>query len=286
MIIENKTNFAKLNALGNQIIVLDIGDKHKFDKVFDSFIDNKNIYFEQIMVIYKNTLSFSDFELYIYNNDGSPAGACGNGMRALMQYVYYKYNKKQASFITNSKRKLFGEYINDEQILVNMGKPCFDSKALGLTKILENTENVYLDKDLPMASLVSVGNPHAIFFLPQMPSLDWIKRKGEILEHNNLFKDRCNITFATVTQPDNIMIRTWERGAGLTKACGSAACATHIAAFNKNLTKKETKIELIGGNLIINWQPGYDIIMLGASKVEFFGKICLNSGDIVYEQKI
>lgn len=282
MNIIKTANFAKINALGNEIIVLDIKNKQVFDKVFKSFLKQDNIYFEQMMVIYENHTENYDFDLCIYNNNGSLAGACGNGMRALMQYIYYKYSKKNATFCIEG-RILSAEYIDDNHIIVNMGQPQFDSASLGLSSEVQNMNNVILDSDLPPASLVSVGNPHAIFFLNDLHTLNEIKIKGAQLERHSLFKNRCNISFAVVEKAGYIKLRTWERDAGLTKACGSASCATHIAAFNKNLTSEKSTIELLGGILNISWKPNYDIIMEGASKIEFFGIVNLNNYNIEYE---
>lgn len=283
MNIVRSSNFAKINALGNEILVFDMEHIKKFSIVFNSFLNSKDIYFEQMMVICKSKTNTYNFELSIYNNDGSKAGACGNGMRAVMQYVYYKYNLKIASFMTSQGRYLSCEYINDEKILVNMAKPQFDNMSLGLSDNIKDIDNVKLDTDLPPASLVSVGNPHAIFFLDTIPSLEMVIKKGTLLEKHILFKDRCNISFAKVKNKNYIKLRTWERGAGLTKACGSAACATHIAAFKKGLCSNKSSIELLGGELTINWSLGHDIIMIGPSMINFFGKIDINGSIIKYE---
>lgn len=279
----SSSNFAKINALGNQILVFDIDNIKNFSLIFNSLLNNNDIYFEQMMIISKNKENIHSFELSIYNNDGSKAGACGNGMRAVMQYVYHKYNTKLACFVTSQGRYLSCEYINDENILVNMGKPEFNSLALGLTRNIKNIDNVKLDNNLPAASLVSVGNPHAIFFLDTLPSLELIIEKGALLEKHSLFKDKCNISFAKIDDIHCISLRTWERGAGLTKACGSAACATHIAAFKRNLCSNQTLIKLLEGNLTINWSLEHDIIMIGPSIIEFFGKININGDIIKYE---
>lgn len=272
MIITNTINFAKINALGNKILVLE-GCKN-LDKAFTSLLNYSA--FDQLMLVNKNKLE-------IYNNDKSLAGACGNGMRALTQYFYYKYKQKQASFITKQGRELHCEYINDEKILVNMGQPKFDAASLGLTKTIENVNKVVLDPLLPAASLVSVGNPHAVFFLNKLPDLEEICQIGPKLEKHPLFKDKCNISFAKIKDKAHIKLRTWERGAGLTQACGSAACATQIAAYRHKLCAEQTLIELLGGNLSIKWKPNSDIIMSGPSLIEFFGFIDDKNNIVQYE---
>jgi diaminopimelate epimerase len=161
---------------------------------------------------------------------------------------------------------------------VDMGKPRFGWKDIPLAEEFRDTRGIELQIgpiDAPILhtpSVVSMGNPHAIFWVEDPYAYD-LEKFGPLLEHHPVFPERANITLAAVKSRDHIVMRTWERGAGLTKACGSAACATAVAAARLNRTDRKVRMSLPGGDLVIEWRERDDhVLMTGGVEFEFEGR--------------
>ena len=159
-----------------------------------------------------------------------------------------------------------------------MGKPKFNWNEIPLSEKFHNTRGIELqvgpidDPVLHTPSVVNVGNPHCIFWVDDLGAHD-LGAIGPILENHPLFPERANITLAQVNSPEQITIRVWERGAGLTRACGTAACATAVAACRKRLTGRDVKIVLPGGPLHIRWDQDDHILMTGPTELEYTAMI-------------
>jgi diaminopimelate epimerase len=228
------------------------------------------------MALYPPRTPGTDAFIRIFNNDGSEAGACGNGMRCVASLVSGENGKAALTFetaagILNCARNADGTFT------VDMGKPRFAWNEIPLAEEFRDTRAIELqigpiDKPiLHSPSVVSMGNPHAIFWVDDVNAYD-LPRFGPLLENHPMFPERANITLAHIVSRDHIVIRTWERGAGLTKACGSAACATAVAAARLKRTNRKVKITLPGGDLVIEWRERDDhVLMTGAAEFEFAG---------------
>lgn len=275
---ESMVVFAKMNGLGNKILIADLRNLPLDTLIEPSAILNLAksdiTQFDQMMVIYQA----ESYIIKIYNADCSMAGACGNGMRCVSKYIFEQTGEKLINCLVEN-RILVCEYKDENNIFVSMGQPDFSAQAIGLNYQIDDTSAVKLHEALPPAFLVSVGNPHAVFFLSNLPEIAQVKSLGKKLEHHPIFTNRCNISFAKMQNSNNIKLYTWERGAGLTQACGSAACASLIAAIKLGLASDSAYIHCLGGVLETSWKIGREVILGGKADLEFYGKFNINNGE-------
>jgi len=270
--------YVKMNGIGNEIVVVDMrarGGTIEANEARAAALPDGAPY-DQLMALYPPRTPGTDAFIRIYNNDGSEAGACGNGMRCVADLVSKENGKTDLTFETTAG------ILNcwkgaDGLFTVDMGQPRFKWNEIPLAEEFRDTRAIELqigpiDKPvLHSPSVVSMGNPHAIFWVDDVDAHD-LARFGPLLENHPLFPERANITLAQVVARDHIIIRTWERGAGLTKACGSAACAAVVAAARFRRTDRKVKVTLPGGELFIEWRKQDDhVLMTGPVEFEFKG---------------
>lgn len=274
-------HFVKMNGLGNEIVVLDL----RAHPVAVSAEEAKALArpqalpFDQLMVLYPpkhaDTLAF----VRIYNSDGSEAGACGNGMRCVAALEAKASGAKALNFETAAG--LVSCKIEDapNAITVDMGAPRFLWNEIPLSEEFRDTRAIELqigpiDKPvLHSPSAVNVGNPHAIFWVDDVEAYD-LARFGPLLENHPIFPERANISLARIAAPDHLVVKTWERGAGLTRACGSAACAAAVSAARTKRTGRKVRVTLPGGDLLVDWRVSDDhILMTGPVEMEFEGRL-------------
>jgi diaminopimelate epimerase len=271
--------FVKMNGIGNEIVVVDMrarGGTIKPEEARAAAAPGGAPY-DQLMALYPSRTPGTDAFIRIYNNDGSEAGACGNGMRCVADLVSKESGKDALTFET--KAGILNCWKNaDGLFTVDMGVPRFKWNEIPLAEEFRDTRFIELqigpiDKPvLHSPSVVSMGNPHAIFWVDDVNAYD-LARFGPLLENHPIFPERANITLAHIVAPDHIIIRTWERGAGLTKACGSAACAAAVAAARLKRTDRKAKVSLPGGELTIEWREKDDhVLMTGPVEFEFNGR--------------
>ena len=276
--LANKS-FVKMNGIGNEIVVVDLrahGGKIEVEEA-RAVAAPPGTPYDQLMALYPPRTPGTDAFIRIYNNDGSEAGACGNGMRCVADLVAKESGKTDLTFETTAG------ILNcwkgaDGLFTVDMGKPRFAWNEIPLAEEFRDTRAIELqigpiDKPvLHSPSVVSMGNPHAIFWVDDVNAHD-LARLGPLLENHPIFPERANITLAQIVSRDHIIIRTWERGAGLTKACGSAACAAAVSAARLRRTNRKVKVTLPGGDLTIDWREKDDhVLMTGPVQVEFEGR--------------
>ena len=257
----------KMDGLGNDFVIIDNRtDEIKLSSDQITKICNRSfIGCDQLIIM--NHSEESDADLIFYNSDGSESGACGNGTRCVAYLISEENNKKE--IILRTKSGVLNSKILDKNLVETViGIPKtewkeipisqkMDTKNLNL-KITDNNKNEYFG-----GTAVNVGNPHAIFFVDKLENFN-LKDIGPNLEINKLFPDRCNITLAEIKDSKKIFVKVWERGAGLTKACGSAACATAFASKINGLTGNEVDIEFELGKLSISINKNNSIKMKGA----------------------
>ncbi len=277
--------FAKMNGLGNEIIVADM--RGRADRVSPAAAVALNAdpatRFDQIMAIHDAKKPGTANYIEIINSDGSMAQACGNGMRCVVQTLSAETGRKQFTFETIAGI-LYAEEHPDGLISVDMGAPRFGWQEIPLAEDFRDTRMIELQIgpiDAPVLhspSVVSMGNPHAVFWVDRDVWSYELDRFGPLLENHPIFPERANITIAQVISLEAITIRTWERGAGLTKACGSAACAAAVAASRTNRTDRTVTVTVPGGPLIIEWNNDDHVIMTGPAEWEFSGTFDPTSG--------
>jgi diaminopimelate epimerase len=273
--------FVKMNGVGNEIVVVDLRSGASKPPAIGAdearaAASPQGAPYDQLMALYPPRTPGTDAFIRIYNNDGSEAGACGNGMRCVADIVSKESGKSALTFET--KAGILNAWKGaDGLFTVDMGKPRFAWNEIPLAEEFRDTRAIELqigpiDKPvLHSPSVVNMGNPHAIFWVDDPYAYD-LERFGPLLENHPIFPDRANITLAHIVSREHIVIRTWERGAGLTKACGSAACAAAVAAARLKRTERKVKITLPGGELTIEWRVSDDhVLMTGPVAFESTG---------------
>ncbi|EYS90805.1 diaminopimelate epimerase [Bartonella bacilliformis str. Heidi Mejia] len=268
-----KTPFSKMNGLGNKIIVADLRKAiHNITpQAIQALASNPQTHFDQIMAIHPPTQDKADFRIEIWNADGSMAKACGNGTRCVIEWLA-NHNLGNNFRLETSTGIVEGKRQTDGLISVDMGRPYLNAKDMPVSREIIDTNHVDITAGpLQDACLVSVGNLHAIFFIESNIQNIPLEKYGPKLEHDPLFPERCNISIAQITSKKSLTLRTWERGAGLTQACGSAACASAVAAYRRGLTERHIDFNLPKGILSILYRDDEHIIMTGPTEREFSG---------------
>ncbi|WP_445501238.1 diaminopimelate epimerase [Microvirga sp. G4-2] len=275
--------FLKMNGLGNEITVLDLrGSPHIVSAAEARAIAaDPRSRFDQLMVLHDPVSPGTDAYMHIYNTDGSESGACGNGTRCVawaMVADSIMGRPTHEDLVLETKAGLLPvTRLSDTVFTVDMGPPRLSWNEIPLRDPVSDTRAIAVDTQIPDhpelqdPSAVSMGNPHAIFWVKDAQSYD-LAAIGPKFEHDPVFPERANISFAEVVNPEHIVLRVWERGAGATRACGSAACATLVAAARKGMTGRKATISLPGGDLVIEWRESDDhVLMTGETELEHEG---------------
>jgi len=256
----------KMDGLGNDFVIIDQRLKTinlSIDQIV-KICDRNFVGCDQLIFINKD--NNSDAELEFYNSDGSKSSACGNGTRCVA-YLLSKENNNDEINVSVESNILKSKILENNQVETTIGAPKMNWNEIPLTKNT-NTKNLKLkvfdneNKEFIGGIAVNVGNPHVIFFVENLDKFD-LKKIGPEIENHELFPKKCNVTFAKKINSSSIKVKVWERGAGLTKACGTAACATAVAANLDNLSNSKTEIEFTTGKLLISINEKNNISMRG-----------------------
>ena len=254
-------NAYRMDGLGNNFVIIDRRKNAleiSKDKIV-SIANKKIVPFDQLITLEKEEKN--TFPIKIYNPDGIEATACGNGARCVAYLIFQEKKQKNIS-IKTKERVLSAEVVGKQNVEINMGKPKFGWEEVPLSESM-NTKQVNIDlleKEHGNGFCLNVGNPHIIFFVKDCSKID-IKKLGPKIENYKFFPERTNVTFAQVLDKKNIKVNVWERGAGQTKAGGTAACAVTVAASIKGLTDKSLQIHFKEGNLQIDYKK--EVFMAG-----------------------
>jgi diaminopimelate epimerase len=250
-----------MNGAGNAILVIDLraADAAVTPEDARALHRAPGLAFDQLMVLTDPATPGDDAFMTIFNQDGSLSASCGNGTRCVAHVLFQKRPLAEQTGadeirLATSAGRLAVFRDGPLSYTVDMGPPRLDWREIPLSREVADTGAVDLGRfGLPPASCVSMGNPHAIFFVPDAARFD-LAEIGPALEHDPLFPERANISLAQVLSRAEVRLKVWERGTGLTLACGTAACATLVAGVRAGLLERRAHIALPGGDLIIRWR--------------------------------
>ncbi len=268
--------FRKMNGLGNEIVVVDVRGSNVIvgPEIARTMAAEPRSHFDQMMVLSNPKTPGTEAFVRIFNTDGSESSACGNGTRCIGWTEHMRTGRGTFKFET--KAGVLPVSVADvSHITVDMGEPRFNWNEIPLAEPFHDTRGIELQIgpiDAPVLhspSVVNVGNPHAIFWVDDDPDGYALDKLGPLLENHPIFPERANISLAQVRSRSAIKLRTWERGTGLTQACGTAACAAAVSAARKKLTDKIVTVTLPGGPLEIEWTSTNRILMTGPVELEY-----------------
>ncbi|WP_293901765.1 diaminopimelate epimerase [Phenylobacterium sp.] len=268
--------FLKMNGLGNDFVVVETRSAPfapSAEQVRAIADRATGIGCDQLIVL--EAAEGADARARFWNADGEEVGACGNGTRCVGWLLMQASGQDRAVIETQAGR-LVASRAGERLVSVDMGKPGLDWSEIPLaaphdTVALEVSLYDHADLMAP-AGCVSMGNPHVVFFVPDVESVP-IARIGPAVERHPLFPQRVNVGFAQIKGRDRIRLRVWERGAGMTRACGTGACAALVAAARRDLTGRHATLELDSGELFIDWNADDHVIMTGPAAVDFMGEL-------------
>ena len=277
---------ARMNGAGNAILVLDMRGSNAQLAPADARAIHRapGLSYDQMMVMGDATTEGIAADVLIYNNDGTLSGACGNGTRCVADRLCRELGVSAVNIETEAG-VIACERLGPWSYRVDMGAPRLDWDAIPLRRAVADTRRVNLwpegggPAELGPASAVNMGNPHAVFFVPDLKRID-AADLGARSEVDPMFPEKANVTFAQVLARDDVRARVWERGVGLTLACGSAACATLVAAARLGLMERKGTVRLPGGDLRIEWRASDDHVLM-TGPVEYEGAFILD--DALFE---
>jgi len=270
--------FVKMNGLGNEIVVVDMRRDPAPITAADARSAAAGVPYDQLMAIYPPHNVHAEAFVHILNNDGSEAGACGNGMRCVADLLFKESRKTSITVETRAGLLECWQGKAPLTSTIDMGLPRFRWDEIPLAEEFCDTRRIELTTSCPpdrpilrSPSVANIGNPHAVFWVEDVDAYD-LAKIGPLLENHPIFPDRANISLAQVVSRQYLIVRTWERGAGLTRACGSAACAAVVCASRNELTDRRAAVRLPGGDLHIEWREDDHVLMTGPIEYEFEGR--------------
>lgn len=273
-----KLPFRKMNGLGNDFVVLDARARVlglSADMARQIADREGGIGCDQVVVIGRSARA--DASMRIFNADGSEVSACGNATRCVAWLLASETGNKR--LLIEARAGLLRATVESlDRITIDMGEPRFAWPEIPLSRAVADTSAIDLgEADAPGLgpfSAVNIGNPHAVFWVSDAGTHD-LARLGPGLEHHPLFPERANISIAEVVSRDRLRLRTWERGAGLTRACGTAACAAAVAGARKGVTDRQVEVLLPGGSLSVAWTAENRMLMTGPAQLDFEGELAV-----------
>jgi len=271
--------FRKMHGLGNDFVVIDQRrEASAIDGAAARALADRHtgIGCDQLILIEMPRDPAAQIFMRILNADGSEAAACGNGARCIARLIAEETGERHVRLETLAGL-LDAELLADWRVAVDMGPARTGWRDVPLARAMDTLCVDLAAGVLASPVCTSIGNPHATFFVGDADAVD-LAALGPLLEHDTLFPERANIGVATVRGPERIRLRVWERGAGITQACGSGACAALVAAHRRGLTGRHATVALDGGDLDILWRPDKEeerghVIMTGPATLAFEGSV-------------
>ena len=275
--------FTKMHGCGNDYVYVDGAKEHIPQEEKPELVkrlSDRHFGIGGDGVIFINPSGEADFEMEMYNMDGSRAEMCGNGIRCVAKFVYDKglTDKTSISIISCGKIKYLELTVSEgkvSSVQVNMGSPILRAEEIPVVSERQEIigESIEVGGQIYEMTCVSMGNPHAVVFLQDMAELE-IEKLGPLFENHQRFPKRINTEFVKILDEETIEMRVWERGTGETLACGTGACAATVAAILNGLTKDSVTVKLLGGNLQIRWDRQENLVyMTGPAAIVFEGEV-------------
>jgi diaminopimelate epimerase len=267
-------DFLKMHGLGNDFVVLDgrlrpvVLDRQSIRRLADR---RSGVGCDQLIVIAPSRSADADIFMEIYNADGGEVAACGNASRCVGALLMTETGRREV-IIETAAGRLTASAAPAGQVCVDMGPARLQWRDIPLARPEDTLHLPLALETLRDPVAVSMGNPHAVFFVPDVESVD-LARLGPLLETHPLFPERCNIEIAQIVAPGRIRMRVWERGAGITPACGSGACATLVAAARRGLGGRSGEVVVDGGSLTIDWRQDGNVLMTGPVALAYAGTL-------------
>lgn len=258
--------FHKMHGLGNDFVIVDArrAPVAVSDTGLRALADRRTgIGFDQFIMIEPSDVA--DARMRIFNADGGEVEACGNAARCVATLIGGDARLETLGGILST-------HVNGVGATIDMGHPRFDWETIPLAYAMDTRDMPVSWDVLERPTAANVGNPHVVFFVPDCDAID-LAAIGPVIETDALFPDRVNVNVATIVDPHTIRLRVWERGVGLTRACGTGACATAAAAIRLGKAASPVTVNLPGGPLLISWQPGTTLTMAGPAAHVFSGEI-------------
>lgn len=264
--------FTKMHGLGNDVVVIDARERevaigHRLARALAD--RHRGIGCDHVLRL--EPAEGADVFMRIWNADGDEVGACGNGTRCVARYLMDRAGTDAVAIRTRAG-VLACEDAGQGHVAVDMGEPTLDWRSVPLARAADTLRLDLGRPDLGPAVAHGMGNPHAVFLVADADAID-VAGIGPGLETHAMFPERANIGFATVRAPDHIRLRVWERGAGLTQACGTGACAALVAGARRGVTGRRARLTLDGGELDILWREDDHVIMAGPAAYVFDGTL-------------
>jgi len=270
--------FTKMQGTGNDFIILNQLDvdyglsKEVIEKIASR---QYGIGFDQLLIIENSSNPKAEFKYRIFNADGNEVEQCGNGARCFFQYIVDKKLSANSSIVVETKSGLITLKYNPKKLVeVNMGEPIFNDEDI---PFISNNKKlkIKIDDTLVDINVISMGNPHAVIKIDDFNQCD-IKQISESLQNSPQFPKSVNVGFLKTIDKNTIRLKVYERGSGLTLACGTGACAAAVIAIGQKWVTNPVCVEMDGGQLIINWHDQKDVILMGPAQIVFEGEINLD----------
>ncbi len=269
-----RVSFIKMHGLGNDFVILDArrgGFRPSPEQARRIAGRRRGVGCDQLILLEAPANPAARVAMRIFNADGSRAGACGNAARCVARLE--RESGAPAAFMIESDAGLLAAEVGDDAIAVDMGPARLDWKEIPLARAADTLNlDIGKDQDLPPAVCVSMGNPHAVFFVEDAEKAE-VARLGPLIEVHPLFPEGVNVEFVSVRDGTHLRMRVWERGTGVTQACGTGACAALVAAVRRGLARRRAEVMLDGGALMVEWLENGHVRMEGPATHSFAGAL-------------
>ena len=274
-----KIPFTKMHGIGNDFIIInqiDV-DYHLSKKIIHQLANRRTgIGFDQMLIIEKSSLEHADFKYRIFNADGSEVAQCGNGARCFFRFIHYHGLSAKKNIVVETKAGILSLFDKDNGMIgVDMGEPIFNHEKIPYQQNSQNDLNLLFNNQKYIFDVISMGNPHAVIKVNDFDSIN-ITEISKNLQTSNAFSESVNVGFLKIKNKKEIRLKVYERGSGLTLACGSGACAAAVIAIQNDWVDNPVKVVMDGGELEIFWKNKQSVVMVGPAQIVYEGLIELN----------
>lgn len=274
-----KIPFTKMHGIGNDFIIInqiDV-DYHLSKKIIHQLANRRTgIGFDQMLIIEKSSLEHADFKYRIFNADGSEVAQCGNGARCFFRFIHYHGLSAKKNIVVETKAGILSLFDKDNGMIgVDMGEPIFNHEKIPYQQNSQNDLNLLFNNQKYIFDVISMGNPHAVIKVDDFANIN-ITEISKNLQTSNAFPESVNVGFLKIKNKKEIRLKVYERGSGLTLACGSGACAAAVIAIQNDWVDNPVKVVMDGGELEIFWKNKQSVVMVGPAQIVYEGLIELD----------